>query len=338
MSEKNEDIELPEGYILVESMSGDVVLAPDGMQMTVEQALAIAAGQEIVMVPDDPVAGPAAAAPPVQWMDSDTSDLRQALDRRSLNREALMEWLRGALVDQIDYGRIHFVKRANCEVMKKGKVCENPNHYSKPTLWKAGAEKITGMLGLRPHWPDMVDEFKSLKGGAKMVVLRCQLLDPSGNVQGEGLGARTLDQDGGDVNKALKMCKKSSLVDAALSAGGLSEVFTQDMGGVGSGSDPDEEPDVLNDDGQRFLKDLVIRLFCADLEAAGPADGEGMSPAEEHAETILQSLACRRFRLDDGNWRAIPAYRLQDAIRSLEEKKADQDLVLGEEDARDEPV
>jgi hypothetical protein len=62
-----------------------------------------------------------------------------------------------------------------------------------------------------------------------MILLKCQLLDMGGNTVSEGIGARTLKQDYDDANKALKMAKKSSLIDAVLNAGGLSEVFTQDV-------------------------------------------------------------------------------------------------------------
>jgi hypothetical protein len=45
----------------------------------------------------------------------------------------------------------------------------------------------------------------------------------------EGVGARSLAQDYGDVNKALKMAEKSAHIDATLRLAGLSEVFTQDI-------------------------------------------------------------------------------------------------------------
>ena len=315
------DDRLPEGYTLVEALDGSVVLNPAGKQMTVAAAWAEAFPDEVpagAVVTVEPTA-------PMQWMDSDPAALIEALDRRQLNRSALMDWLEGSLVAGIDYGRIHVVKKANCD---KGARCTIEAHFSKPTLWKAGAEKITGMLGLRPHWPDLVDELKSIKDGCGILTLRCQLLDPVDHVAGEGVGARNVEQDWGDVNKALKMCKKSSLVDAVLSTAGLSEVFTQDLGAGGDGAeDPDETPDALNDDGQRFLKELTIRLFCDDVHLKYVDDED--QAKDERAETILQSLACRRFRLDDGDWRKIPAYRLQDAIRSLEEKRAGLDADEG---------
>ena len=151
---------------------------------------------------------------------------KAGLDRRKKNRDALMDWIRESLVEGTDWGRIHVIKK---DVCPDGKWCSNAYHFSKPSLWKAGAEKISGMMGLRPTWPTLDAEIDRLREGAKIVILKAQLLDLAGSVVSEGVGARGLDQDNNDVNKSLKMAKKSSLIDAVLNAGGLSEVFTQDV-------------------------------------------------------------------------------------------------------------
>ena len=39
----------------------------------------------------------------------------------------------------------------------------------------------------------------------------------------------------------------------------------------------------------------------------------------ERADTVLGSMARRRFQIDDGNWRKIPAFRIQDAVSTIEE-------------------
>ena len=44
-----------------------------------------------------------------------------------------------------------------------------------------------------------------------------------------GIGARSLKDDFGNVNKSLKMAAKSAAILATLSVAGLSEVFTVDM-------------------------------------------------------------------------------------------------------------
>jgi hypothetical protein len=60
-------------------------------------------------------------------------------------------------------------------------------------------------------------------------MLRCELQNSAGAVLAEGVGARALETDYGDLNKALKMTKKSGQKDAVLNCGGLSEIFTQDL-------------------------------------------------------------------------------------------------------------
>ena len=57
-------------------------------------------------------------------------------------------------------------------------------------------------------------------------------VSPSGLISSaaaDGVGARSLKQDYGDINKSLKMAEKSAHIDATLRMAGLSEVFTQDI-------------------------------------------------------------------------------------------------------------
>ena len=57
-------------------------------------------------------------------------------------------------VEGTDYGRIHVVSKNKCSL---GSRCRNPAHFSKPSLWKPGAEKICGMLGVTVHFPTLHD-------------------------------------------------------------------------------------------------------------------------------------------------------------------------------------
>jgi len=61
------------------------------------------------------------------------------------------------------------------------------------------------------------------------IILKCELVNSSGDIVASGVGARSVTKEKGDLNKALKMAKKSALIDATLDLGGLSEVFTQDI-------------------------------------------------------------------------------------------------------------
>src|SRR5882724_4563995 len=72
-------------------------------------------------------------------LDLPPAQFAAGLERRGENRTALMKWIREALVDGIDFGRIHIVGKDRC---RKGKDCDIPGHFSKPCLYKPGAEKI----------------------------------------------------------------------------------------------------------------------------------------------------------------------------------------------------
>ena len=147
--------------------------------------------------------------------DGNVAEFRGALARRGENRGALIEWVRAALVDGTDYGAI---KRSN-------------GSMTKPSLRKPGAEKICGMLGVIPTFPTLKDyEQLALQGiPIDQIILRCHLLSAAGDVLADGVGARSLKQDSGDLNKALKMACKSAHIDATLRMAGLSEIFTQDL-------------------------------------------------------------------------------------------------------------
>jgi hypothetical protein len=161
-------------------------------------------------------------------LDLPNAIFQEGLNRRKQNRAALMVWVRDALVDDLDFGKIHVVHKSKCQA---GKACKNPNHFSKPSLFKPGAEKICGMLGLTVRYPTLPDYEKSALNGFQLsqIIIRCEILDGSGRVVADGVGARILSQDNGDINKALKMAEKSAHIDATLRVAGLSEVFTQDI-------------------------------------------------------------------------------------------------------------
>jgi hypothetical protein len=148
-------------------------------------------------------------------IDMDPAQFSAALDRRKANRNVLMDWIRSALVEGVDFGSIP---------TKRGP--------SKKSLWKAGAEKICGMLNVTAVFPTLADYEKAALAGVeiKNIILRCELISSSGAMMGSGIGARNVKEDDyGDLNKSLKMAQKSSHIDATLRMAGLSEIFTQDL-------------------------------------------------------------------------------------------------------------
>ena len=166
-------------------------------------------------------------------MDLPVERFTKALTRREENRKALIKWIADNLTQGTDYGKIHVVGKDKCHLAREGRVyeCNNPRHWSKPSLWKPGAEKICGMLGLIPRFPNLNEYENAVLRGEdiKVIILKCELHTPSGFVAAEGTGARRISQDNGDINKSLKMAEKSAHIDATLRVAGLSEIFTQDI-------------------------------------------------------------------------------------------------------------
>lgn len=176
-------------------------------------------------------ASPASPAPlrNVNPLDLSPAEFRQALARRSENRKALIEWIRNSLVDGVDFGAVP---------LRRG-------GFSKPSLRKPGAEKICGMLGVTASFPTLKDYESSALEGRDLyqIILRCHLLTPDGQIVADGVGARSVEQDHGDVNKALKMAVKSAMIDATLRMAGLSEIFTQDLEDMPHGTVEGDAPE-----------------------------------------------------------------------------------------------
>ena len=154
--------------------------------------------------------------------DLEPADFKAGINRRFANRKSFITKINKQLVAGKDFGLIDV----------KGRMC--------PTLFKPGAEKIAGLLGVRSRWPTIDEQIDRVQSGAKCVILKCQLLDRDDRIVSEGVGARQLSQDQADINKSFKMAKKSSLIDAVLNCGGLSELYSQDL--------EDLPPEALQDD------------------------------------------------------------------------------------------
>jgi hypothetical protein len=184
---------------------------------------------------------------PASPMDYPVKRFSQALERREDNRKALLKWIQSNLQAGIDFGQIHVMGKDKCRLAKDGRAheCIDPRHWSKPSLWKPGAEKICGMLGLIPRFPNLSEYENAVLRGEeiKVILLKCELHTGSGFVAAEGSGARRIAQDNGDINKSLKMAEKSSHIDATLRVAGLSELFTQDLEDMANGAKQDIQPD-----------------------------------------------------------------------------------------------
>lgn len=199
-------------------------------------------GDVPVLPPPAPLPG-GGAAPGKNALDLSTSVFSARLVRVEKNRAVLLKWIRRNLVEEIDFGKIHMYSKTTKTKCDRGNRCEIAWHWSKPSLRKPGAEKICALLGLTPRYPGIGDLEQTINregGRLTQIIFHCVLVDTKGHGVGEGVGGRDLGIDG-SLNKSIKMAKKSALIDATLSAGGLSELFTQDFGD----DDPPDTPDFL---------------------------------------------------------------------------------------------
>lgn len=106
----------------------------------------------------------------------------------------------------------------------------------KPSLLKPGAEKILMLLGLASEY-EIMEKIQDYEEGFFSYTIRC-ILTKDGQVITEGLGhcnskEKKYEGDKQDKymlgNTCLKMAKKRAQVDAALTVGSLSNIFTQDL-------------------------------------------------------------------------------------------------------------
>jgi len=219
---------------------------------------------------------------------------------RDKNRDYLTTWINEHLKEGSDWGRIHVAGKQKCPRPWDCTPEKAPGHWSKPCLFKPGAEKLHLSFGLRPHYPTL-DQYETagLNGiSLDSIVLRCDLLDKAGNIVGTGIGGRGLDQDKGDLNKTLKMVKKSALIDAVLSAFGLSEHFTQDLDdpdvrkriqGENSHHDPDDPRTQPRQDGNNGGEYEFSRDFRLQFGAWGP-EGKHTTEENQGKGTPLRSI------------------------------------------------
>lgn len=110
-----------------------------------------------------------------------------------------------------------------------------------PSLYKSGAEKVCMAYGLLQHYTteSKIEQFDKT-GCFFYYLVKCELVkianDGREYVFATGYGsANTMEKRNGRntgvdaINSSIKMAQKRSLVAAALSISGLSDMFTQDM-------------------------------------------------------------------------------------------------------------
>jgi hypothetical protein len=142
----------------------------------------------------------------------DARTLEQSMQAYAAQRQVVTRYIKEQMTEGVDYYTLTI----------KGRV-------SKATLSKAGSEKFLSLFQLHAAFQQDEATWRMLGSKDGLLCYTCTLLTRQGEVIGEGRGARSVSQDGGDINKAIKMATKSAQVDAVLRTGALSDVFTQDL-------------------------------------------------------------------------------------------------------------
>ncbi len=212
--------------------------------------------------------------------DLEPADFKAGIKRRFSNRKHFLVQIGKALIEGTDYGMIEV----------RGTM--------RPCLFKPGAEKIAGLLGVRSRWPTLDEQIDRVQGGANCVILKCQLLDREDRIVSEGVGARLLSQDSGDINKAFKMAKKSSLIDSVLNCGGLSELYSQDL--------EDLPPEALQD-------------AASGTYSTNPSDWGG---DKEKGQAIDMAIHCTIGRHKGEPWGKVPDSYLSWIVQHILDNKA----------------
>ena len=160
-------------------------------------------------------------------LDMPTETFTKALNKREENRKALLRWMRQHFREGIEFGRIHLDER--CRYARAGNpaLCRDISHYSRPMLYKAGAERIIAALGLTARFPNLEQYEKAcvFRQEVSQIIIKCELHTQNGAVVSEGTGGRHIRQDNWSLNTSIKMAVKSALVDAVIRVSALSGVF-----------------------------------------------------------------------------------------------------------------
>ena len=151
-----------------------------------------------------------------------TAVIQAALAEYVVKRNTLRDWLLAQMKEGIHYG-----VPPGCE--PKGNHSEK-QWKDKPSLYKAGAELVIDLMGLRQVYePDLIgwQQLGSEKGTA---VYKCLLISRStGDEVGQGIGAGKVGRKMADENKAIKDAQKRAMVAAVLNAYGLSDLYVADL-------------------------------------------------------------------------------------------------------------
>jgi hypothetical protein len=101
----------------------------------------------------------------------------------------------------------------------------------KPSLYKAGADFVIELMNVREAYSLALDAWQMLGSPEGTFVMKCQLFSrKTGELLGEGLGARKTGTKKMDDNATIKMAQKNAKVAAVINTYSLADLFSQDTG------------------------------------------------------------------------------------------------------------
>lgn len=145
----------------------------------------------------------------------------EALSEYEDRRKTFREWL----LRQLRQG-VHFGFPPGCQPRKD---VDPLQWQQKPSLYKAGADFMCDLMGVRDEYEADTAAWEQLGQPKGTFVFACRLFSRKGDLIGEGRGAFCVGNKGMKENAALKMAKKCAKVDAVINSWGLSDLFTQDV-------------------------------------------------------------------------------------------------------------
>lgn len=164
-----------------------------------------------------------------------------ALEEYADRRATFYRWLLSQLEQGLHYGVPPGINQPGVE----------KNRWRhKPSLYKAGADFICDLMGLRDEYEADLASWQMLGSPKDTFVRRCRLYSRTNEkLVGEGTGARRLGQNSKmlEANANIKMADKAAKVAAIINTYGLSDLFAQDLEDldrrVEAHENPEETPD-----------------------------------------------------------------------------------------------
>jgi hypothetical protein len=223
------------------------------------------------------------------FMSMPVERMQVALTEYGERRDAFRAWLKSNLVSGVHYGyppgcepkycddkgRRVAKEVATCTLGYKNAIVPIEQWTVKPSLYAAGADLLCELLWVRDEYAADMETWEQLGKLPGKIIRKCKLFSRmTSEFLGEGSGARTLGDKGGDMNNSLKMADKSAKVSAVLNTWGLRDLLTQDMEEAKQQLHPNPEADasapVTPPRGDRVTRDEIMALWGRWKKAANP--------------------------------------------------------------------